>query len=126
MARKHLAEFEKEIVNWAPSLERKGGRMLVLCGIGGPLGWTWRFADGVSPWESLGFTCDDNANIVGGEARLPGANPRERFAFKRFPSGAGDAMHDLTAKDLAELGHDVFYLAPRCGPASRDGHHADR
>lgn len=29
---------------------------------------------------------------------------------KRFPSGSGGALHDLIAKGLAELGHDVFYL----------------
>ncbi len=29
---------------------------------------------------------------------------------KRFPSGSGGAVHDLIAKGLAELGHDVFYL----------------
>lgn len=31
---------------------------------------------------------------------------------KEFPSGSGAAMHDLIAKGLAELGHDVFYLVP--------------
>ena len=31
---------------------------------------------------------------------------------KRFPSGSGGAIHDLIAKGLAELGHDVFYLVP--------------
>jgi glycosyltransferase involved in cell wall biosynthesis len=31
---------------------------------------------------------------------------------KRFPSGSGGATHDLIAKGLAELGHDVFYLVP--------------
>jgi glycosyltransferase involved in cell wall biosynthesis len=31
---------------------------------------------------------------------------------KRFPSGSGWALHDLIAKGLAELGHDVFYLVP--------------
>lgn len=31
---------------------------------------------------------------------------------KRYPSGSGGAMHDLIAKGLAELGHDVFYLVP--------------
>jgi glycosyltransferase involved in cell wall biosynthesis len=30
----------------------------------------------------------------------------------RFPSGSGGALHDLIAKGLAELGHDVFYLVP--------------
>ena len=30
----------------------------------------------------------------------------------RYPSGSGGAMHDLIAKGLAELGHDVFYLVP--------------
>jgi glycosyltransferase involved in cell wall biosynthesis len=31
---------------------------------------------------------------------------------RRYPSGSGGAMHDLIAKGLAELGHDVFYLVP--------------
>jgi glycosyltransferase involved in cell wall biosynthesis len=31
---------------------------------------------------------------------------------KRFPSGSGGATHDLIAKGLAALGHDVFYLVP--------------
>ena len=31
---------------------------------------------------------------------------------KAFPSGSGAVMHDLIAKGLAELGHDVFYLVP--------------
>ena len=31
---------------------------------------------------------------------------------KKLPSGSGGAMHDLIAKGLAELGHDVFYLVP--------------
>jgi len=30
----------------------------------------------------------------------------------RYPSGSGGALHDLIAKGLAELGHDVFYLVP--------------
>src|SRR5450432_3231331 len=29
---------------------------------------------------------------------------------KEFPSGSGYLLHDLLAKGLAELGHDVFYL----------------
>jgi glycosyltransferase involved in cell wall biosynthesis len=29
---------------------------------------------------------------------------------KKFPSGSGYTLHDLLAKGLAELGHDVFYL----------------
>ena len=31
---------------------------------------------------------------------------------KEYPSGSGAVMHDLIAKGLAELGHDVFYLVP--------------
>jgi glycosyltransferase involved in cell wall biosynthesis len=31
---------------------------------------------------------------------------------KRFPSGSGYLVHDLIAKGLAELGHNVFYLVP--------------
>lgn len=29
---------------------------------------------------------------------------------KQYPSGSGQLIHDLLAKGLAELGHDVFYL----------------
>lgn len=32
---------------------------------------------------------------------------------KEFPSGSGYLVHDLLARGLAELGHDVFYLVPR-------------
>jgi glycosyltransferase involved in cell wall biosynthesis len=32
---------------------------------------------------------------------------------KAFPSGSGYVLHDLLAKGLAELGHDVSYLLPR-------------
>ncbi len=32
---------------------------------------------------------------------------------KKFPSGSGYILHDLLAKGLAELGHDVFYLVRR-------------
>lgn len=31
---------------------------------------------------------------------------------KPFPSGSGFYIHDLLAKGLAELGHDVFYMLP--------------
>jgi glycosyltransferase involved in cell wall biosynthesis len=31
---------------------------------------------------------------------------------KRFPSGSGYLIHDLLARGLAELGHQVFYLVP--------------
>ena len=31
---------------------------------------------------------------------------------RRFPSGSGFHLHDLLARGLAELGHDVFYLLP--------------
>ena len=32
---------------------------------------------------------------------------------KEFPSGSGYLVHDLLARGLAELGHDVFYLIPK-------------
>ena len=32
---------------------------------------------------------------------------------KKFPSGSGYMLHDLLAKGLAELGHEVFYLVRR-------------
>src|SRR5271165_6717116 len=36
-----------------------------------------------------------------------GRQPRE------WPSGSGFIVHDLVAKGLAALGHEVFYLLPR-------------
>src|SRR5258708_38452647 len=36
-----------------------------------------------------------------------GRQPRE------WPAGSGFIIHDLLAKGLAELGHEVFYLLPR-------------
>src|SRR5882724_3539950 len=51
--------------------------------------------------------------MLGGEHVYPlsngissGRHPRE------FPSGSGYHLHDLLAKGLAELGHDVLYLLP--------------
>ena len=32
---------------------------------------------------------------------------------KPFPSGSAFSIHDLLAKGLAELGHDVIYLLPK-------------
>jgi glycosyltransferase involved in cell wall biosynthesis len=37
---------------------------------------------------------------------------------KQFPSGSGYILHDLLAKGLAELGHDVFYLVRRPAKSS--------
>jgi glycosyltransferase involved in cell wall biosynthesis len=41
------------------------------------------------------------------EAVGTGLSPRP------FPSGSGFFIHDLVAKGLAELGHDVFYVLPK-------------
>ncbi|HEU4931758.1 MAG TPA: hypothetical protein VFT48_06740, partial [Pyrinomonadaceae bacterium] len=35
---------------------------------------------------------------------------------KPFPSGSGYILHDLLAKGLAELGHEVSYLVRRLRP----------
>ena len=44
----------------------------------------------------------------------PAANPNGSGLHpKKFPSGSGYILHDLLAKGLAELGHDVFYLVRR-------------
>lgn len=40
---------------------------------------------------------------------------------KAFPSGSGYIIHDLLAKGLAELGHEVFYLARRSSRSSASG-----
>ena len=40
---------------------------------------------------------------------------------KKFPSGSGYILHDLLAKGLAELGHDVFYLVRRSHGAAPRG-----
>lgn len=40
---------------------------------------------------------------------------------KKFPSGSGYILHDLLAKGLAELGHDVFYLVRRAHGAAPRG-----
>lgn len=52
-----------------------------------------------------------NHRYPGGGAVGSGLQPRE------WPSGSGFIVHDLIAKGLAELGHDVFYLLPK-GAAS--------
>ena len=40
---------------------------------------------------------------------------------KKFPSGSGYILHDLLAKGLAELGHDVFYLVRSAHAAAPPG-----
>ena len=40
---------------------------------------------------------------------------------KQFPSGSGYILHDLLAKGLAELGHDVFYLVRRAHASAPEG-----
>ena len=42
---------------------------------------------------------------------------------KKFPSGSGYILHDLLAKGLAELGHDVFYLVRRSTDNSSSAPH---
>ena len=45
---------------------------------------------------------------------------------KKFPSGSGYILHDLLAKGLAELGHDVFYLVRRSADDSSSVPHGIR
>jgi len=40
---------------------------------------------------------------------------------KKFPSGSGYMLHDLLARGLAELGHEVFYLVRRSTQAAPCG-----
>ena len=43
---------------------------------------------------------------------------------KKFPSGSGYILHDLLAKGLAELGHEVFYLVRRSSKNSSFAPHS--
>jgi glycosyltransferase involved in cell wall biosynthesis len=45
---------------------------------------------------------------------------------KKFPSGSGYMLHDLLAKGLAELGHEVFYLVRRSENNSSSAPHGIR
>ena len=49
--------------------------------------------------------------LLSSDHEYPAANPNGSGLHpKKFPSGSGYILHDLVAKGLAELGHDVFYL----------------
>lgn len=49
--------------------------------------------------------------LLSSDHQYPAANPRGSGLHpKRFPSGSGYILHDLLARGLAELGHDVYYL----------------
>ena len=49
--------------------------------------------------------------LLSSDHEYPAANPNGSGLHpKKFPSGSGYILHDLLAKGLAELGHDVFYL----------------
>ena len=52
--------------------------------------------------------------LLSSDHEYPAANPHGSGLHpKKFPSGSGYILHDLLAKGLAELGHDVFYLVRR-------------
>ena len=52
--------------------------------------------------------------LLSSDHEYPAANPNGSGLHpKKFPSGSGYILHDLLAKGLAELGHDVFYLVRR-------------
>jgi glycosyltransferase involved in cell wall biosynthesis len=52
--------------------------------------------------------------LLSSDHQYPAANPHGSGLHpKKFPSGSGYVLHDLLAKGLAELGHDVFYLVRR-------------
>ncbi|HEU5459658.1 MAG TPA: glycosyltransferase [Pyrinomonadaceae bacterium] len=49
--------------------------------------------------------------LLSSDHEYPAANPNGSGLHpKKFPSGSGYILHDLLAKALAELGHDVSYL----------------
>src|SRR5258708_34825809 len=87
--------------------------MLALCGTGGPLG---------GPGGSrTAFRRGNPSELLATIMRILLAPKHDYPARqsvgsglrpKRFPSGSGGAIHDLIAKGLAELRHDVLYLAP--------------
>ena len=56
----------------------------------------------------------NNAHLAFLTSSIPSAQPGWAAACKRsgFHSGSGYLVHDLIAKGLAELGHNVFYLVP--------------
>ena len=52
--------------------------------------------------------------LLSSDHEFPAANPNGSGLHpKKFPSGSGYILHDLLAKGLAELGHEVFYLVRR-------------
>ena len=52
--------------------------------------------------------------LLSSDHEYPAANPHGSGLHpKKFPSGSGYILHDLLARGLAELGHDVFYLVRR-------------
>jgi glycosyltransferase involved in cell wall biosynthesis len=60
--------------------------------------------------------------LLSSDHEYPAANPNGSGLHpKRFPSGSGYILHDLLAKGLAELGHDVFYLVRRSNASAPPG-----
>src|SRR5688572_26162493 len=60
--------------------------------------------------------------LLSSDHEYPAANPNGSGLHpKKFPSGSGYIIHDLLAKGLAELGHDVFYLVRRSHASAPSG-----
>ena len=60
--------------------------------------------------------------LLSSDHEYPAANPNGSGLHpKKFPSGSGYILHDLLAKGLAELGHDVFYLVRRSHASAPSG-----
>lgn len=60
--------------------------------------------------------------LLSSDHEYPAANPNGSGLHpKKFPSGSGYILHDLLAKGLAELGHDVFYLVRRSNATAPPG-----
>lgn len=60
--------------------------------------------------------------LLSSDHEYPAANPNGSGLHpKKFPSGSGYILHDLLAKGLAELGHEVFYLVRRSHAGATSG-----
>ena len=57
--------------------------------------------------KSMRILLSSNHRYPGSPKTGSGLEPRE------WPSGSGALIHDLIAKGLAELGHEVFYRLPK-------------
>ena len=65
--------------------------------------------------------------LLSSDHQYPAANANGSGLHpKKFPSGSGYILHDLLAKGLAELGHDVFYLVRRSANNASSAPHGIR